>query len=98
MGTVEIVSATEIEIYRQTHIHTRVCMCVIVCVYVCLCGNNCVLIFYFSILGLIFLGRSVRQKPGFVLIIVSFLYLDYPLLEYVTNLFFLSFFSNFTGN
>ena len=37
-------------------------------------------------------------KPGFVLIIVSFLYLDYPLLDYFRNCFFLSFFSNFTGN
>jgi len=37
-------------------------------------------------------------KPGFVLIIVSCLYLDYPLLDYFRNLFFLSIFSNYNGN
>jgi len=52
----------------------------------------CVLIFYFSALGLIFIDEFLAvlfgTKPGFVSIIVSCLYLDYPLLDYFGNLVF----------
>ena len=53
--------------------------------------SYCVLIFYFSILGLIFndefLAVVFGIKPGFVSMIVSCLYLDYPLLENLRNVF-----------
>jgi len=55
--------------------------------------SYCVLIFYFSILGLIFIDELLAvvfsTKPGFVSIIVSCLYLDYPLLDYFSDLVFL---------
>jgi len=48
--------------------------------------SYCVAIFNFSILGLIFIDEFLAvvfgTKPSFVSIIVSSLYLDYPLLDY----------------
>ena len=48
--------------------------------------SYCVLMFYFSILDLIFICEFLvglfSTKSGFVSMIVSCLYLDYPLLDY----------------
>ena len=57
--------------------------------------SYCVLIFHFSILGLIFIDEFLAvvfgTKTGFVSIIVSCLYLDNLLLDYFRNLCFFHF-------